>query len=157
MSVILIYSPTEVRLNFEDEIFFYKGRAPRYIELYQIVQRVEVVACRLALPLKLLNVHDVFHVSMLRSCQPDLNTVIQWYDVPIQEDTYYEDALVQILDRKMKSLHRHEIPLAKALWENHGVGEATWELEFNMRERYPHLFTDGGTFKFRGRNFLLGG
>ena len=110
--------------------------------------RVEVIAYLLALTLELSNVHNVFHVSMRRKCQPYLNTVIQWYDVPIQKETYYEEASIQILDRKMKSLYHHEIPLVKALWEHHGVDEATWEFEFNMHERYPYLFTDGGTFKF---------
>ena len=40
--------------------------SPRYIGPYQITQRVGVVAYRLALPLELSSVHDVFHVSMRR-------------------------------------------------------------------------------------------
>lgn len=64
--------------------FGIKGKlAPRYIGSFQIVQRVGVIAYYLALPPELSRVHDVFHVSMLRKCQSDLNTIIQWYDVPI--------------------------------------------------------------------------
>ena len=74
-----------------------------------------MVAYWLALPPELSHVHDVFHVSMLRKYQPDPEAVVQWYDVPIQEDTTYGAILVQIIDRKMKSLHHHEIPLVKVL------------------------------------------
>ena len=121
--------------------FGVKGKlAPRYVGPFPIVQRVGVVAYRLALPPELSHVHDVFHVSMLRKCQPEPEAVVQWFDVPIQYDASYEEAPVQILDRKMKSLRHREIPLVKVLWQHHGVEEATWELETTMQERYPHLF-----------------
>ena len=121
--------------------FGVKGKlAPRYIGPFPIVQRVGVVAYRLALPPELSHVHDVIHVSKLRKCQPDPEAVVQWYDVPIQEDATYGEVPVQIIDRKMKSLRHREIPLVKVLWQHHGVEEATWELETTMQERYPHLF-----------------
>lgn len=66
----------------------------RYIGPFQIVQCVRVVAYRLILPTKLSHIHDVFHVSMLRKCQPNLNTFSQWYDVSIQEDMSYEETPV---------------------------------------------------------------
>jgi hypothetical protein len=28
------------------------------------------------------------------------------------------------------------------LWRNHGVEEASWEAELDMRNCYPHLFED---------------
>ena len=44
-----------------------KGKlSPRFIETYEILERIGPVAYRLALPLELANLHDVFHVSMLR-------------------------------------------------------------------------------------------
>ncbi|XP_024017136.1 uncharacterized protein LOC112090321 [Morus notabilis] len=122
--------------------FGIKGKlAPRYVGPFPIVQRVGVVAYRLALPLELSHVYDVFHVFMLRKSQPDPEAMVQWYDVPIQYDATYEEALVQILDRKMKSLCHREIPLMKVLWQHHGVEKATWELETMMQEQYPHLFS----------------
>ncbi|XP_024032900.1 uncharacterized protein LOC112095344 [Morus notabilis] len=121
--------------------FGMKGKlASRYIGPFQIVQRVGVVAYRLALPPELSHVHNVFHVSILRECKPDPEAIVQWYDVPIQYDTTYEEAPIQILDGKMKSLRRHEIPLVKVLWQHYGVEEATWELEATMQKRYPYLF-----------------
>ncbi|XP_024021743.1 uncharacterized protein LOC112091713 [Morus notabilis] len=121
--------------------FGVKGKlAPRYIGPFPIMQRVGVVAYRLALLPELSHVHDVFHVSMLRKYQPDPEAVVQWYDVPTQDDMTYDEVPVPIIDRKMKSLRHREIPLVKVLWQHHGVEEATWELETMMQECYPHLY-----------------
>jgi len=44
-----------------------KGKlAPRYIGSFKIIERIGVASYRLELPNSLANVHDVFHVSMLR-------------------------------------------------------------------------------------------
>ena len=40
--------------------------SPRFIGPYEVVERVGLVAYRLALVSKLEKIHDVFHVSMLR-------------------------------------------------------------------------------------------
>ena len=45
--------------------------APRYIGPCEILERVGTVAYRLALPLSLSGVHEVFHVSMLLKYTPD--------------------------------------------------------------------------------------
>ena len=45
---------------------------PRFIGPFKNLDRVGVVAYRLALPLRLANVHSVFHISMLRKYSPIL-------------------------------------------------------------------------------------
>ena len=45
--------------------------SPRFIGPFEIVERVGIVAYRLALPPSMLGVHEVFHVSMLREYTPD--------------------------------------------------------------------------------------
>ena len=40
--------------------------SPRFIGLYEILERIGPVAYRLVLPPELSKLHDVFHVSMLR-------------------------------------------------------------------------------------------
>ncbi|MCI72780.1 hypothetical protein A2U01_0094044, partial [Trifolium medium] len=48
-----------------------KKPSPRYIGPFQIVDRIGEVAYRLALPLPMSGMHDVFHVSQLRKFVPD--------------------------------------------------------------------------------------
>jgi hypothetical protein len=47
---------------------------------------------------------------------------------------------VQILNRKEQKFRTKTIALVKILWRNHDVEEASWELEREMHDKYPHLF-----------------
>ncbi|XP_071939157.1 uncharacterized protein [Coffea arabica] len=51
------------------------------------------------------------------------------------------DALDYSEEREVKELRNKKIPLVKVLWKNHGMEEATWELEEEMQKKYPDLFT----------------
>jgi hypothetical protein len=54
-----------------------KGKLnPRYIRPFEILERVGPMAYRLALPPRLANIHDVFHVSMLRKYILDPSHII---------------------------------------------------------------------------------
>ena len=50
-----------------------------------------------------------------------------------------------ILDREVRKLRSREIASIRVQWKNRPVEESTWEKEADMKERYPHLFTDPGT------------
>ena len=52
----------------------------------------------------------------------------------------YVEKPVKILDTKQKVLRTKTIPMVKVLWRNHALEEATWELESDMKEKYPELF-----------------
>ena len=120
-----------------------KGKlSPRYIGLYQVIERVGEVAYRLELPSELARVHNVFHVSMLRHYVSDLSHVIPPQQLEISPDLSYEEEPVTILDWKDKELRNKTIRLVKVLWRNHSAEEATWETEDRMRELYPRLFYD---------------
>jgi hypothetical protein len=47
---------------------------------------------------------------------------------------------VKIVDKKEQVLRTKTIHIVKVLWCNHGVEEALWEAEHNIRCRYLHLF-----------------
>ena len=49
----------------------------RYIEPFEILERVGIIAYRLALPSSLSGVHEVFRVSMLRKYTPDPTHVVE--------------------------------------------------------------------------------
>ena len=58
--------------------FGIKGKlSSRYIGPFEILENVENVAYRLALPPSLENVHNIFHVSMLRKCLTDSTQPIE--------------------------------------------------------------------------------
>ncbi|XP_028053010.1 uncharacterized protein LOC114257448 [Camellia sinensis] len=101
---------------------------------------IGLVAYRLALPPKLSNVHNVFHVSMLQRYLQDPEHVIDYENLEVQEDLSYEDQPVQILYRRDQVLQNMTITLVKVLWRNYHIEEATWETESQMRAKYPHIF-----------------
>lgn len=133
--VFLIVSPKKGVLRFGK-----KGKlVPRYIGPFEVIKTVGKVAYQLRLPASLSGVHDVFHVSMLRKCQPDTSHVVHLEDIEVQDGVTYEEQPVKILDIKEKVLCNKVIQLVKVLWQHHGVEEATWEPEWEMREKYPYL------------------
>ena len=52
--------------------------SPRFIEHFEILERIGTVAYRLALLPSMSGVHEVFHVSMLRKYTPDPAHVVDW-------------------------------------------------------------------------------
>ena len=52
----------------------------------------------------------------------------------------YEEKPLLVLDKKEQRLRTKVIPMVKILWSNHGVKEATWENEEQMKVKYPQLF-----------------
>ena len=120
--------------------------SPRFIEPFEVLERVGAVAYRLALPPSLLGVHEVFHVSMLRKYTPDPAHVVDWGELVIDVDGTFKEGPVRIMDSREQVLRCKTVRLVKVLWQHRGVEEATWEREDTMRTRYPFLFEDGGTW-----------
>ncbi|KAL0362072.1 UNVERIFIED_CONTAM: hypothetical protein Scaly_1162400 [Sesamum calycinum] len=118
-----------------------KGKlSPRYIRPYEILERVGPLAYRLALPSELSQIHDVFHVSMLRRYRSDPSHILRELEIEISKELTYVEEPIKILDRSIKKLRNKEIPMVKVRWSHHSPREATWEVEENMIEKYPYLF-----------------
>ena len=94
----------------------------------------------LHLPPTLTSAHDVFHVFMLKKYIPDASHKIDFSELKIQEDMSYIEKPLKILDTKERVLRTKTIPMVKVLWRNHAREEATWEVEDDMRKKYPELF-----------------
>ena len=61
-----------------------KGKlSPRFIGPYEILERVLLVVYRLALPLELAKLHDVFHVSMFRKYRFDPSHILPVQDIQV--------------------------------------------------------------------------
>ena len=94
-----------------------KGKLkPRYIKSFKFFQRVGTVANRIALPLKLLHVYNVFHVLMLWKYIHAPMHVINHYSVDVSEDLSYIEKSIEILDHHDQVLRNKVILLVRVLW-----------------------------------------
>ena len=124
-------------------------RSPRSIGPFEILERIDTFAYRLALPPSMSDVHEVFHVSMLRKYTPDPAHVVDWGEIEIDTEGTFEEGPVCIVDSRDRGLRRKTVRLVRVLWQHCGVEESTWEREDTMRATYPFLFRDEGTWLSR--------
>ena len=120
--------------------------SPRFIEPFEILERVDTAAYRLTLLPSMSGVHEVFHVSMLRRYTPDPTHVVDWREIKVDTDGTFEEGSVCIMDSRDQVLRRKIMRLVRVLWQHRGVEESTWEREDTMRATYPFLFRDEGTW-----------
>nr|GEW86463.1 retrotransposon protein, putative, Ty3-gypsy subclass [Tanacetum cinerariifolium] len=100
--------------------FGLKGKlSPRFFGPFKILDRVGEVSYRLALPLQLSHVHNVFHVSLLRGYNYHPYHVIQYPFDKIRKDLSFAEEPEAILDRQERVMRNKTIPLVKVLWKNH--------------------------------------
>ncbi|PON98625.1 Chromo domain containing protein, partial [Trema orientale] len=105
-----------------------------------ILERVGDMAYRLALPPRLSEVHNIFHVSTLRKYLADPSHVLSYEPLHLRKDLTFDEVPVRIFEIKEKELRNKKIKLVKVLWGYHAMEEATWEREDKIRARYPNLF-----------------
>ena len=79
-------------------------------------------------------------MSSLRKCLVDEAQQIPLKDVHIDKKLNFVEEPLQIEDRKSKKLRKKKISLVKVQWNARHGPEFTWELENEIKEKYPHLF-----------------
>ncbi|XP_059288902.1 uncharacterized protein LOC132042359 [Lycium ferocissimum] len=99
--------------------------SPRFIGPFKTLRHMREVAYELALPPGLSGVHPVFHVFMLNRYHGDGSFIICWDSVLLDENLYYEEEPITILDREVRKLRSMEIASVKVQWKNHPIEEAT--------------------------------
>ncbi|KAD4888331.1 hypothetical protein E3N88_20404 [Mikania micrantha] len=115
---------------------------PRYIGPFEITKRISPVTYELQLPQELSSVHNVFHVSNLKKCLSNETLAIPLEEIQIDEQLHFVEEPVEIMDREIKKLKLSKIPNVKVRWNSRRGPEYTWELEDQMKQKYPHLFSD---------------
>ncbi|KAI6674220.1 hypothetical protein NL676_002126 [Syzygium grande] len=76
-----------------------KGKlSSRYIGPFEILERIGTLAYRLALLPNLSQVHNVFHVSMLRKYEPDPTHVLNHEVIDVDDRVLYVEKPVRIED-----------------------------------------------------------
>ena len=136
--VFLKISPTRGVIRFRS-----KGKlSPRYIGPFEVVELIGAVAYKLALPPSLEGVHDVFDVSQLWKYVSDEKHILDYLELTLKSDLTYEVQPTAIIDRREKVLRNKVISLVRVAWNPNSPGDSTWELEEEVREKYPYLFSD---------------
>ena len=111
--VFLMVVPKRGVIRFEK-----RGKlSPRYIGPFEILELVDAVAYRLALPPSLSSVHEVFHVSMLRKYTPDPTHIVDWGELVIDADGTFDEGPVRIMDSREQVLRGKTVRLVKVLWQ----------------------------------------
>ena len=82
----------------------------------------------------------MFHVSQLRQYVKDPSHVVDHSELQLRPDLSFSEQPVAVIGQSSKKLKSREIPLVLVSWNGHSPGEATWEREDVVRERYPYLF-----------------
>ena len=116
---------------------------------FEILERVGIMAYRVALPPSMSGVYEVFHVSMLRRYTLDPADVVDWGEIEVDTDGTFEEGLVCIMDSRDQVLRLKTVRLVRVLWQHRGMEESTWERKDTMRATYPFLFRDEGTWSSR--------
>ncbi|KAA3479745.1 DNA/RNA polymerase superfamily protein [Gossypium australe] len=120
-----------------DKKVLYFGRkgklSLKFIGLYEIIERTDLVAFRLVFLPKLEKIHNVFHVSMLRRYRSDPSHVIPHSEIELQPGLMYYEEQVKILALEVKEVQNKRLSLVKILCCRHGIEEAIWNTEESMK------------------------
>ncbi|GKC23111.1 putative reverse transcriptase domain-containing protein [Tanacetum coccineum] len=148
----IIHETTEKIVQIKNHIQAARDRQKSYADVRQkplefqegdkIIAKVGTVAYRLELPEKLSRVHSTFHVSNLKKCLAGEPLAIPLDEIQVDEKLHFIEEPIKIMDREVKRLKQSRIPIVKVCWNSRRGPKFTWDREYQMQKKYPHLFTN---------------
>jgi hypothetical protein len=100
--------------------FKVKGKlSPRFIGPFTILKRVGEVAYQLELSDHLEDVHDVFHVSLLKKCLRVPEEQLPMEVLSVQDDLTYTKYPIKIIDTLTHVTRNKVIKKCKVQWSHH--------------------------------------
>ena len=123
--VLLKVSPTK-----SVHRFGIKGKlGPHYVGPFEILERIRVVAYRLALPPSLDKIHNVFHVSMFRKCLSDPDQIVELQPLQFEKGHFLRRTPYQDFGCPNKAAKEHDAnffqnPVESALGTRSYMGAA---------------------------------
>jgi hypothetical protein len=116
--------------------------APRFIGPFKILKKSGEVAYQLELSSQLSDVHDVFHVSQLKTCLCVPEEQIPLEDLDVKEDLSYQEYPVKILETIERATRNKRVKMCKVQWSHHTEEEATSEREEELKTEFLSFFSD---------------
>ncbi|XP_047257646.1 uncharacterized protein LOC124889708 [Capsicum annuum] len=130
----------EIGQTWSHEIWEEEEAPPHCISLYRILRIIGNVVYELYLPTSLASIHPIFYVSMLKTCVDDPSLIVPVVDVGVADSLSYEKVSIDTLNRRVRRLRTKDVASLKVIWRNQKVEKATWEIDEDMRAKYPFLF-----------------
>jgi len=101
--------------------------APRYVGPFEVLEIINLVAYKIALPPTLARLHNVFHVSYLKKYISDFTHMIDWNSLQVQDPGAIMIEPVKVLEIRKRSLRNREVAQCKVQWDQYSKDSATWE------------------------------
>jgi hypothetical protein len=98
---------------------------PMFIVPFKILEKRGEVAYQLELPPQLSDVHDVFHVSLLKKCLCVPEEQLPMEDLDTKEDLSYQEYPLKVLETSERITQNKKIKMCKVQWSHHTEEEAT--------------------------------
>nr|GEX38188.1 putative reverse transcriptase domain-containing protein [Tanacetum cinerariifolium] len=77
-----------------------------------------------------------------KKCYSDDPLTMPLDGLRIDDQLYFVEEPVKIMNCEVKRMKRSRIPLVKVRWNSKRGPEFTWEREDQFKQKYPHLFTN---------------
>ncbi|CAA7046028.1 unnamed protein product [Microthlaspi erraticum] len=87
-----------------------------------------------------MNLHPVFHVSLLRKHVPDPNAIERERPEELRRNLTYPEGPLKIGLRRVRELKNRRIPQIQVYWGKQNRMVLTWEDEERFRSNYPEFF-----------------
>ena len=126
--------------------------APRFIGPFSIAERIGPVAYRVTLPSHLSGIHNVFHVSQLRKCIRDSDSVIdpsEQFKLEISPSLSTVQQPIRVLDSEVRRIRSKNVPLVKIQWTEN-PNDCTWETRESIERSFPGFLSSSSD----GENLL---
>ncbi|GKB83983.1 putative reverse transcriptase domain-containing protein [Tanacetum coccineum] len=122
-----------------------KGKLPRFVGPFKVIEKVGLMSYRLDLLEELDGVQDTFHVSNLKKCLADPTLQVLLDEIRVDSKLNFVEETVEILEQEFKKLKWSRIVIVKVRWNSKRGPEFTWERDDQMRLKYRHLFSAGSS------------
>ena len=116
-NVLLKVLPTKSTMGFERN----RKLNPRFVGLFEILERVGTLAYRVELSPRLFKIHNVFHVSALRKYVFYPSHVVELEPIQMSKDLTNEEVHVLIVGATDKVLGYAIAKLVEVQWSNYSI------------------------------------